>query len=73
LLTADVQVVSEIAPLLPPGSVHVGCSTISPQAARAVQAAHAEHGSEYVSAPVFARPDVRGTAAATDASPSLFG
>jgi 3-hydroxyisobutyrate dehydrogenase-like beta-hydroxyacid dehydrogenase len=42
---------------LPAGSVHVGCSTVSPQAARAVAIAHAAHGSEYVSAPVFARPD----------------
>lgn len=51
------SVVAEVRDALPAGSVHVGCSTVSPQAARAVAAVHDAHGSTYVSAPVFARPD----------------
>ena len=58
-------VVEEVREVLPPGSVHVGCSTVSPQAARAVAAAHDAHGSLYVSAPVFARPDGMALAQAT--------
>ena len=47
----------QVSSALPAGSVHVGCSTVSPQAARAVAAVHDANGSVYVSAPVFARPD----------------
>lgn len=59
------QVVAEISPVLAPRSVHVGCSTISPYTARAVAATHAEQGSSYISAPVFARPDGMASAQAT--------
>jgi 3-hydroxyisobutyrate dehydrogenase-like beta-hydroxyacid dehydrogenase len=61
------QVVAEVAPALVVGSVHVGCSTVSPQSARSVAAIHAGLGSGYVSAPVFARPD--GMAAAQASIP----
>jgi 3-hydroxyisobutyrate dehydrogenase-like beta-hydroxyacid dehydrogenase len=43
---------------LRPGAVHVGTTTISPRCARTLAALHAEHGSDYVSAPVVGRPDV---------------
>src|SRR5712692_6385843 len=39
------------------GAVHAGCSTISPQLARRLAAAHAAQGQRYASAPVFGRPD----------------
>ena len=55
----------QVKSALPAGSVHVGCSTVSPQAARAVAAAHQAHHSQYVSAPVFARPDGMASAQAT--------
>jgi 3-hydroxyisobutyrate dehydrogenase-like beta-hydroxyacid dehydrogenase len=45
---------------LSPGGVHVGTTTISPRCARALAAAHAAHGSDYVAAPVVGRPDVAG-------------
>ncbi len=48
---------AQVKSALPAGSVHVGCSTVSPQAARAVAVVHETHNSDYVSAPVFARPD----------------
>eukprot|EP01048_Picozoa_sp_COSAG05_P027009 COSAG05_NODE_7667_length_782_cov_1.207906_2_plen_145_part_01 len=50
------RVVAEVAPVLAGGSVHVGCSTISPHTARAMALIHEAQGSSYVSAPVFARP-----------------
>jgi 3-hydroxyisobutyrate dehydrogenase-like beta-hydroxyacid dehydrogenase len=40
------------------GTVHVGCSTISIAFAEELTARHAEAGIDYVSAPVFGRPDV---------------
>jgi 3-hydroxyisobutyrate dehydrogenase-like beta-hydroxyacid dehydrogenase len=39
-------------------AVHVGTTTISPRCARTLAALHAEHGSDYVAAPVLGRPDV---------------
>jgi 3-hydroxyisobutyrate dehydrogenase-like beta-hydroxyacid dehydrogenase len=41
---------------LPPGGVHASMSTISVEMARRLTAAHAKHGSQFVSAPVFGRP-----------------
>ena len=37
--------------------VHVGMGTGSPEAAKRIAALHAEHGSVYVEAPVFGRPE----------------
>ncbi len=42
---------------LPRGGVHVSMSTISPEAAERLAAAHAGAGQLFVSAPVFGRPD----------------
>jgi 3-hydroxyisobutyrate dehydrogenase-like beta-hydroxyacid dehydrogenase len=39
------------------GAVHIGASTISTDATRRLAARHAEHGSEYLAAPVLGRPD----------------
>lgn len=52
---------------LPAGGVHVSCSTVSPFTSRELAAMHSERGSEYVGAPVFARPD--GMAAAQASIP----
>jgi 3-hydroxyisobutyrate dehydrogenase-like beta-hydroxyacid dehydrogenase len=53
------QVVFEqrLVELLPRGAIHVSMSTISVRLARRLADAHAEHGSVYVSAPVFGRPE----------------
>ena len=42
---------------LEPGAVHIGASTISADATRRLVGLHAEHGSEYLAAPVLGRPD----------------
>ncbi len=39
------------------GGVHIGMCTGSPEAARRLAKLHADHGSTYVEAPVFGRPD----------------
>jgi 3-hydroxyisobutyrate dehydrogenase-like beta-hydroxyacid dehydrogenase len=39
------------------GGVHIGMCTGSPEAARRLAKLHAEHGSAYVEAPVFGRPE----------------
>jgi len=46
-----------IAARLGPGGIHVSMSTIAPATARQLASYHAEHGSIYVAAPVFGRPD----------------
>jgi 3-hydroxyisobutyrate dehydrogenase-like beta-hydroxyacid dehydrogenase len=51
---------------LRPGAVHISMSTISVALAERLTAAHAERGSDYLSAPVFGRP-----AAARDAALSI--
>lgn len=43
---------------LPKGAVHISSSTISVALAEELEAAHANAGQGYVSAPVFGRPDV---------------
>jgi 3-hydroxyisobutyrate dehydrogenase-like beta-hydroxyacid dehydrogenase len=43
---------------LPPGAIHISSSTISVELAERLAAAHAAHGSRFISAPVFGRPDV---------------
>jgi 3-hydroxyisobutyrate dehydrogenase-like beta-hydroxyacid dehydrogenase len=45
----------------PPGTVHVNMATISVRLAEQLVAEHQHHGVEYVSAPVFGRPDVAAT------------
>jgi len=42
--------------ILPPGTVHISTSTISVALARELAEAHAEAGNQFVSAPVFGRP-----------------
>ena len=39
------------------GGVHLSMSTVSPELAQKLAALHAEHGSVYVEAPVFGRPE----------------
>ena len=39
------------------GGIHIGMCTGSPQAARRLAKLHADHGSAYVEAPVFGRPE----------------
>jgi 3-hydroxyisobutyrate dehydrogenase-like beta-hydroxyacid dehydrogenase len=58
------QVVFEgrLVELLPRGAIHVSMSTISVRLAQRLAAAHAEHGSTYVSAPVFGRPEAAAAA-----------
>jgi len=40
-----------------PGAIHVGMSTVEPATSGRLAAAHAAHGSHYVAAPVFGRPE----------------
>lgn len=73
---------SGIARALPGGSVHIGCSTISTALGRRLAAEHAARGQQYVSAPVFGRPDAAaakkllvvaaGDAAALERSQAVF-
>jgi 3-hydroxyisobutyrate dehydrogenase-like beta-hydroxyacid dehydrogenase len=46
-----------IATRLGHGGIHVSMSTIAPATSHKLAAYHREHGSEYVAAPVFGRPD----------------
>lgn len=63
-MLADDAAVAEVAlgpegilTRLGPNGVHVSMSTIAPATARELAARHAEHGSMFVSAPVFGRPE----------------
>ena len=42
---------------LGPGGIHLSMSTVLPEAARKLAALHAQHGSIYVEAPIFGRPE----------------
>ncbi len=42
---------------LKPGGIHIGTATISPSGARRLSELHQAHGSDYISAPIFGRPD----------------
>jgi 3-hydroxyisobutyrate dehydrogenase-like beta-hydroxyacid dehydrogenase len=42
---------------LTPGGIHVGMSTVEPATSRRLADAHRAHGSHYVAAPVFGRPE----------------
>jgi 3-hydroxyisobutyrate dehydrogenase-like beta-hydroxyacid dehydrogenase len=44
--------------ILAPGAVHVAMGTISPGLSRRLASAHAEHGQEFVAAPVLGNPDL---------------
>jgi 3-hydroxyisobutyrate dehydrogenase-like beta-hydroxyacid dehydrogenase len=46
-----------IAARLGPGGIHLSMSTISPETARRLAAAHRDQEAAYVAAPVFGRPD----------------
>ncbi len=46
-----------LAETLPAGAIHVACSTIGVDCARALDAAHRQQGQSYLSMPVFGRPD----------------
>jgi 3-hydroxyisobutyrate dehydrogenase-like beta-hydroxyacid dehydrogenase len=46
-----------LASALKPGAIHISCSTISTDLARRLAAENAEHGQQFLSAPVFGRPD----------------
>jgi len=56
VLGADGQTSGLLAGLAP-GGIHVGLSTISPQLAERLTAAHAAAGSIYLACPVFGRPE----------------
>lgn len=51
------HVASQLLPHLQPGSMHVSCSTVSPETARLLDAEHKATQAAYVAAPIFARPD----------------
>jgi 3-hydroxyisobutyrate dehydrogenase-like beta-hydroxyacid dehydrogenase len=42
---------------LGPGGIHVVMSTVSPETAKRLATIHAQHGSVYVEAPIFGRPE----------------
>lgn len=46
-----------ILPALGKDGIHVSMSTVSPATAQQLAAQHEQHGSQYVAAPVFGRPD----------------
>ena len=47
---------------LPRGSIHISASTISVALSERLTAAHSEHGQQFVSAPVFGRPEAAAAA-----------
>ena len=62
-MVADDRALDEITcgtngflPAMKPGALHVSMSTILPTTAERLAAAHAEHDTSYVAAPVFGRP-----------------
>lgn len=42
---------------LGPGGIHLSMSTVSPETSKKLAAMHARHGSAYVEAPIFGRPE----------------
>ena len=53
---------SGVAEGLPAGAVHVSMSTISPELAQRLAAEHNKRGQQYISAPVFGRPEAAAAA-----------
>lgn len=47
---------------LAPGAVHISCSTVAPTTTTRLAEAHAAHGSGFVAAPVFGKPDAAASA-----------
>ncbi len=47
---------------MPPGSLHISMSTISPELSQRLSEAHRQHGHKYVAAPVFGRPEAAAAA-----------
>jgi len=54
---ATESVAIDAAKGLAKGATHISCSTISTALARKLEKMHADHGQEYLSAPVFGRPE----------------
>lgn len=52
-----VWLASNLIACLPAGSVHLNMSSISPRLGARLHQSHSDHGSHYVSAPVFGRPE----------------
>lgn len=48
---------SGFASVLGEGGVHISMSTVAPETSRKLAALHARHGSHYLAAPVFGRPE----------------
>jgi 3-hydroxyisobutyrate dehydrogenase-like beta-hydroxyacid dehydrogenase len=46
---------------LGPGGIHLSMSTVSPETSRKLAQLHAQHGSIYLAAPVFGRPEAAAT------------
>jgi 3-hydroxyisobutyrate dehydrogenase-like beta-hydroxyacid dehydrogenase len=42
---------------LGPGGIHLSMTTVSPHTSKALAALHAEHGSAFIDAPIFGRPE----------------
>ena len=42
---------------LGPGGIHLSMSTVLPETSKKLAALHAQHGSAYVEAPIFGRPE----------------
>ena len=42
---------------LGPGGIHLSMSTVLPETAKKLAAMHAQHGSVYIEAPIFGRPE----------------
>jgi 3-hydroxyisobutyrate dehydrogenase-like beta-hydroxyacid dehydrogenase len=57
IVTETVTGKDGILETFPKGSVHISMSTISPETAEALEKAHKDKGSIYISAPVFGRPE----------------
>jgi 3-hydroxyisobutyrate dehydrogenase-like beta-hydroxyacid dehydrogenase len=51
-----------IVAALPPGALHISCSTLSVAVSRRLAQAHADAGQVYVAAPVFGRPEAAAAA-----------
>jgi 3-hydroxyisobutyrate dehydrogenase-like beta-hydroxyacid dehydrogenase len=70
-MLADDRAVNEVVfggqliPKLAPGAVHISMSTISVALAQELTKAHAEAGNQFISAPVFGRPQAAETATLT--------
>lgn len=46
-----------VLPSMPPGAVHISCSTVGPETTRELARAHYRQGSRLIAAPVFGQPE----------------